>query len=83
MQTHAISTSRVCNPQAMETGHATGLQHFPESLGTADQARTSPTGHNLQSPMGPLTALAELAQPPGRGGHRWAAAMAWGSTTQH
>lgn len=52
MQTQAVSTSRVCSPR-LETRRATGLRHFPESLGTAEHARTCPLGHNSQSPMGP------------------------------
>lgn len=33
-----MSTPRVCSPR-VETSHATGLQHFPESLGTADSGQ--------------------------------------------
>lgn len=44
MQTCAMSKSMVCSLR-LETSHTTGLQHFPESLGTA---RKSPTGYKLQ-----------------------------------
>lgn len=45
MQPHAVSKFTVCGLR-LETSHTTGLQHFPESLGTA---RKSPTGYHLQS----------------------------------